>query len=93
MLELVDASTGKETLGMCLAPDGNMNDEMKRLTKKVKTWTSNIHTGRIPPIEAFSCISTTIMKSLEYSAVATTFTRKECNKLVCPIHDAAFPHT
>ena len=33
-LELVEASTGKETLGMCLAPDGNMNDEMKRLTKK-----------------------------------------------------------
>ena len=33
-LELVEASTGKETLGMCLAPDGNINDEMKRLTKK-----------------------------------------------------------
>ena len=91
-LELVNADEGQETLGICLAPDGNMKHEFKRLQKKVKSWTTNIRTGRIPPMEAFSCISSTIMKSLQYSVVATTCSQDECNKLVRPIHDAAFPH-
>lgn len=31
------------------------------------------------------------MKTLEYSALTNTFTQKECNKLVRPIHDTVFP--
>ena len=91
-LELVNADDGQETLGICLAPDGNMKHEFKWLQKKVKLWTTNIRTGQIPAMEAFSCISSTIMKSLEYSVVTTTFSQDKCNKLVRPIHDAAFPH-
>ena len=90
-LELVDAHIGKETLGIFLAPDGNMQDQLKALKTKVHKWTSCIRTGTIPPSNAFQSISSTIMKTLEYPLCATTFTRKECNSLVKPIHDAALP--
>ena len=80
-----------ETLGMFLAPDGNMEDKIKALKEKVRTWTSQIRLGYIPTADAFHSISTRIMKTLEYPLCATTFTRKECNQLVKPIHDAAFP--
>ena len=90
-LELVNANVGKETLGMFLVPDGNVTDQLKALQDKVTTWTSQIQSGSIPPKDAFHSISTTIMKTLEYPICATTFTRIECNKLVKPIHDAAFP--
>ena len=66
-LELVDAHVGKETLGMFLAPDGNMDDQIKEFKdKKIKPWTSCIRSGNIPPKDAFQSISTTIMKSIEY---------------------------
>ena len=91
-LELVNADDGRETFGICLAPDGNMKHEFKRLQKKVKSWTTKIRTGLILSMEAFSCILSTIMKSLQYSVVATTFSQDKCNKLVQSIHDAAFPH-
>ena len=90
-LELVDATVGKETLGMFLAPDGNMQDQFKALQRKVNSWCTNIRTGSIPPQDAFHSISTNIMKTLEYPLCATTFTREECNKLVKPIHDSTFP--
>ena len=90
-LELVDAHVGKETLGMFLAPDGNMDSQFKALKKKVDKWTASIRTGIIPTVDAFRSISSTIMKTLEYTTCATTFSRKECAKLVKPIHDAALP--
>ena len=34
-LELVEASKGRDTLGIALAPDGNIEDEGKILKKKV----------------------------------------------------------
>lgn len=91
-LKLVNAHDGRETLGVRTAPDCNMKDQFKALLKKVRRWTSYVKTGHIPANDAFNSISTTIMKSLEYSAAATTFTQQECNKLVRPIHDATFPH-
>ena len=90
-LELVDANVGKETLGMFIAPDGSMDDQMKALKKKVNKWTASIRSGIIPPKDAFDSISTTIMKTLQYPACATTFTRQECASLTKLIHDTALP--
>ena len=90
-LDLIDADVGRETLGMFIAPDGTMRDQVKAMKSKVTTWTAHVRTGTIPPRDALRCISSTIMKTLEYPICATTLTRKECNKLVKPIHDAAFP--
>ena len=41
-LDLIDADVGKETLGMFIAPDGSMRDQLKAMKKKVTTWTSHI---------------------------------------------------
>jgi len=41
-LELVDTLEGRETLGVVMAPNRNMSDELKRLNKKVDRWMNAI---------------------------------------------------
>lgn len=90
-LDLLDANTGKETLGMFIAPVGTLKDQIKATKKKVRTWIAHIRVSTIPSKDALHCISYNIMKTLEYLICATAFSREECNQLVKPIHHAAFP--
>ena len=48
-LDLIDPHIGKETLGMFLAPDGSMKDQIRAMKKKVTKWTTSIRLGCIPP--------------------------------------------
>ena len=77
-----EASTGKETLGVFLAPDGNNLAAKQALEKKAKRWRDNIKAGHLIPTLAWHAANTTIMKSLEYPLPALTLTYDECNKLM-----------
>lgn len=90
-LELINAHEGKEMLGMFLAPDGSLKEQLKEMKKKVTKWTAAIRSGNVPSHDAFNSIASTIMKTLEYPLCATTYTRRECANLVKPIHDTALP--
>ena len=71
-LEQVLSSEGRETLGVYLAPNGTMTEQIQAMKKKVQKWCANISAGRLPPREAWQCVSTTIMKSLQYPLPALT---------------------
>ena len=68
-----------------IRPDGSMRDEVKMLTKKAEIWTDAIRTRKIRPSEAWYCLTATIMKTLEYPLVATTFTQQQVNEIMKPI--------
>ena len=78
------------TLRMFIIPNGTMKDQLKPMQKKVTIWTAYTRTCTISPTNALRFIFSTIMKSLECPICATTFTRKECNQLVKPIHNITF---
>ena len=77
-----EASIGKETLGVFLAPDGNNKAALKSLEDKAKKWRDSIKAGHLSPTLAWHAANTTIMKSLEYSLPALTLSYKECNRIM-----------
>ena len=87
----MESSEGRDTLGIALAPDGSMTDEMKLLQKKTGQCVSTIRTRLLPSGEIMLGMSSTIMKTIEYPLCATTFSREETNRLVKPIHDLILP--
>ena len=82
-LECHHASTGKETLGVHLAPDGNNKDAFESLMTKAKTWHDNIRVGHLSPsLLAWQATTTSILKSLKYPLPALTLSYDECNKIM-----------
>ena len=86
-LQIVNPSKGKETLEVFIVPDGNSIDQLDKLNWKVAKWIGAIRVHSLLPDELFAGVSSTIMKTLEYLAGASTFTQEDCNKLIKPIFD------
>ena len=75
-LEQVSPHEGRETLGVFMAPDGTCKEATKALHRKAVEWQHQIVTGHISPTEAWQCVQSTIMKTLEYPLLALTLTKK-----------------
>jgi len=90
-IERCEVSQAKEALGIQMRPDGCMEDEFQYLLKKAQDWSEAIRTKRISPAEAWYCLNSTIMKTIEYPLMATTLTRKQLKAIMQPIRQAALP--
>jgi hypothetical protein len=88
MMEKLDASIGKCTLGVHLAPDGNNSDAIRSLQGKAEEWSKYINSGHLNRKDAGLATESTIMKSLLYPLVALTLTEKECSHIIAPVLDA-----
>ena len=85
-LSQIHPSISKETLGVHLAPDGNDRGQIEYLKSKIAKWVDKVRTNHISKLHAFTAMSTTIHKSLEYSAPTTNITEPEWNKLMAPLN-------
>ena len=74
-----------EALGICSRPDGKMHNQVQRLQKKVDAWTGGIQTGQVPKEVAWYCLNSTIMKTIKYPLVATTFLRQDTHQFMKPL--------
>ena len=81
-LQRCESSTGKGTLGVFLAPDGNNTQARKALEAKAKQWRDNLRAGHLNPSLVWHAANTTIMKSLEFPLPALTMTYDECNRIM-----------
>ena len=79
----------REAIGIMIRPDGKMHDELKLLKKKANEWSDNVRTKRFHPSEAWYCLTATIMKTLEFPLMATTFTHDQCKTILRPILKSA----
>ena len=84
-LKQLDATTGRLTLGVYIAGDGNWKDEIEYLTNMSKEWAEKVRVGLINRNDAWMAFRMTIRKSLDYCLQATYLTRKDLHK----IHSAA----
>ena len=92
-LDQHEASVGKSTLGVYLAPNGNNNAAVEYLVGKAKAWRDLIRAGHLERREAWQAVESTIMKTVEYPLAALTLTEKECTKIMDPILSAALSKT
>jgi len=81
----------EEALGIQCRPDGNMHQELAYLKSKITTWCDSVRTKRIHPGDAWYCLNSTIMKTIEYPLMATTFTRQQLDQLMSPLLLTALP--
>ena len=75
-LQQIPPNKGLETLGVFIAPDGSQNDQIQEMKRKASEWSEKLLKGHLPPEEAWHCMSTTIMKTLQYPLPALTLTKK-----------------
>ena len=80
-----------ETLGVFLAPDGNLTEEIKQLKLVSQEWADRIRISFLRDDEAAQALRTTIYKKLEYPLLALDLTEKECNSIMQPVLHAALP--
>ena len=90
-IERNEVHVGRKTLGVFLAPDGNNNDQLKKMKKETNAWTGRMNRSFISRFSAETSVRTTIMKKLSYPLAALTISEKDCNKLMTKIKDAALP--
>ena len=63
----------RRTLVVYLAPDG-IDDQMKEvLLDRAREWAEQIRVGHLGREESWRALKTTIMKSIEYPLLSTTF--------------------
>ena len=85
LVDRMEANDTKEALGIQVRPDGKMKEEIACLEAKIKKWVDAIRTRKIKRAEAWYCLKSTIMKTLEYPLMATTFSKKELDDLMRPL--------
>jgi hypothetical protein len=72
-LDRLKASESRLTLGVDTAPDGNSDEEYKKLLAASKKWSVNIKAGQLTKHDAWHAMSSTIWKTFEYPLPATTY--------------------
>lgn len=81
----------ERTLGIRLAPDGNMESQMRYMESKAKEWAEKIRSGHLPRHLTWLAWKTTITKTLEYPLPVTTLNQKQCNRLTSILSKTALP--
>ena len=77
-IERLPVTEAQKALGIYTRPDGNMVDEKEHLRQLAEKWAGSLRTRRVHKNDAWYCLNATILKSIEYPLVVTTFTRDDC---------------
>jgi hypothetical protein len=81
----------ERTLGVRLAPDGNMTAQFQWMLDTSKAWAEKIRAGHLPRHLTWLAWRTTIQKTLEYPLATTTLSKSQCDKLTSVIAQVALP--
>ena len=91
VIERLDPHEAREVLGVMVRPDGSEKDEMDLLMKKTEKWCDAICTGRVKKEDAWYCLNHTIMKTIEYPLMATTFSEDDLSSIMSPALQGGLP--
>jgi len=81
----------QETLGIHLAPDGNVNLQAEKLKKLAIERADNMRTGHFTRSEAWLAVTSTIMRTHSYPLAALNLTKSQCEDIMRPILYYALP--
>jgi len=85
------ANVANEALGIQTRPDGKMQDERDCLLQKASQWAEAVQTKRLSRSEAWHCVQSIVMKTLEHPLVATSLSRSSVDTIMAPILKAILP--
>jgi hypothetical protein len=74
-----------ETLGVYLAPDGNLEEQFKKMEKAATQWADNLRTGSIGWNEVWIALQSTILRTLMYPLPALRLSKEQLDRILAPI--------
>ncbi|MGL4350682.1 MAG: hypothetical protein ACRCT2_09010, partial [Plesiomonas shigelloides] len=90
-IERISPHTAKKALGNFTRPDGKMREEVLYLRKKACDWADSLRAKRIRKDDAWYCVNSSILRTIEYPLTATSFTKEQCAHIMAPILYAMLP--
>jgi hypothetical protein len=83
--------SGELALGLKFSPTNNTKDEMEHLLEKSNTWAEKVRTGHLKRQEAWTCLETSIMNTINYAMPATTLSKSQLETIMKPVLDSGLP--
>jgi hypothetical protein len=90
-LQCFEPCQAVRTLGVRLAPDGNMDAQFEYMMETAQSWVTRLKVGKLPRHLTWKAWMSTISKTLEYPLPVTMLTRAQCKKLSSMLIRAALP--
>ena len=91
VIERLDPHEAQEVLGVMVQPDGPEDDKKDHLMQKTEKWCDAIRTRQVKPANAWYCLSHTIMKTIKYPLMATTFNEADLTSILSPALQGGLP--
>ena len=82
---LVNPDQAFEMLGAFVAPDGNVEDQVKVLLKKSTAWAERLNRSHLTAHEAFTAYVQVLFPSLIYPVAVLALNEEQCDKIVSPV--------
>jgi len=90
-LDWLEPHEAEHTLGIRLAPDGNTVAELQFRKEQTLVWAAQLTHSKVPRHINWLNFKTVLLKKVEYPLMVTTFSRKECNNILCLALNAFLP--
>jgi len=81
----------RQTLGVCLAPDGNWTTEVAYLQSIMQDWQVKMAASRLSSQDALFSLKNVVLCKLHYPLVMMTFTLQQCSQIMAPILKQGLP--
>ncbi len=81
-LQYLEVNSAEEMLGVFIAPDGNNDAQIKKMTDKAVEYGEMVRAGYLQRHEVWIGLTHMTMKALEYPLPAISLTEQECDKIM-----------
>jgi hypothetical protein len=85
------ADSGQLALGVAFSPTSATDDEVHRLNTKIAHWVEQVRTGHLTRQEAWHCLQTTVMKTINYCLPASVLSKKDFETIMTPLLRIGLP--
>jgi len=90
-IQCLKPSEARQTLGVRLAPDGNMETELTFLLDTAKEWQWKMKNSRLDRLKGNFSLRNVLLRKLNYPFPATTFTPEQCKTIMTPFLAQGLP--
>jgi hypothetical protein len=91
VIQRLETHQAYETLGVFLAPDGNLEAQYKKMRQAATKWADNLRMGFISRNEVWIALQSTILPTLIYPLPALRLTKAQCESILAPILHNCLP--
>jgi hypothetical protein len=93
VLKRLEPHQAYKTLGVFLAPDGNLSKQFNKMRAAAVEWADGIHTGNLRKEEVWIALQSTVLRTLAYPLPALRLTRSSAKQSYRSSSSTAWQHS